>query len=133
MPTAVILESYLKEKSTLVEKALESYLSGKDQCPPVIHEAMRYAVLGGGGKRIRPVLTLAVSEMLGGSGKEAILPACAVELVHSYSLIHDDLPCMDNAETRRGKPSCHKKFGEAVALLAGDALLTLAFELLSTL
>ena len=129
----VIFDTYLREKGVLIEKALETHLPAETKYPPVIHEAMRYAVLGGGGKRIRPVLTLAVSEMLGASEGEAMIPACAVELIHSYSLIHDDLPCMDNAETRRGKPSCHKKFGEAIALLAGDALLTLAFQLLTTL
>jgi len=87
---------------------------------------MRYSVLNGG-KRIRPLLTLATCHMVGADEREGIIPACAVELVHCYSLIHDDLPCLDNDETRRSKPTCHKKFGEAVALLAGDALLTLAF------
>ena len=92
---------------------------------------MRYAVLSGG-KRIRPILTLAACEAVGGREKDAMPAACAIELIHSYSLIHDDLPCMDDDDIRRGKPSCHKKFGEALALLAGDALLTLAFQVLSS-
>lgn len=92
---------------------------------------MRYAVLLGG-KRIRPILTLAACEAVGGKEKNAMSAACAIELIHSYSLIHDDLPCMDDDDLRRGKPSCHKKFGEALALLAGDALLTLAFQVLSS-
>ena len=98
--------------------------------PKILHEAMRYAVLLGG-KRIRPILTLAACEAVGGKEKEAIAAACAIELIHSYSLIHDDLPCMDDDDTRRGMPSCHKKFGETTALLAGDALLTLAFRILA--
>ena len=123
-------ETYVLEKGALIEKALDSFLPRETEHPRAIHEAMRYSVFGGG-KRIRPVLTLAVSELLGGSQAEALLPACAVELIHSYSLIHDDLPVMDNDDTRRGKPSCHKKYGEAIALLTGDALLTFAFQLLA--
>jgi len=92
---------------------------------------MRYAVLLGG-KRIRPILALAACEAVSGNPKEVMPAACAIELIHSYSLIHDDLPCMDDDDTRRGKPSCHKKFGEATALLTGDALLTLAFQILNT-
>ncbi|MBI4116055.1 MAG: polyprenyl synthetase family protein [Candidatus Omnitrophica bacterium] len=91
---------------------------------------MRYAVLGEG-KRFRPALVLSACEAVGGNPKQALLPACAVEFVHAYSLIHDDLPALDNDEMRRGKPTCHKKFGEAIAILAGDALLTQAFHLLS--
>lgn len=97
--------------------------------PAVVHEAMRYGVLSGG-KRFRPILLLASAEACGGKAEDAVLPAVAVELVHAYSLIHDDLPCMDDDDWRRGKPSCHRKFGEAYAVLAGDALLTLAFEIL---
>jgi geranylgeranyl diphosphate synthase type II len=92
---------------------------------------MRYACFPGG-KRIRPVLTLAAVRLAGGKEKDALPAACAVELIHNYSLIHDDLPALDDDDRRRGKPSCHKKFGEAVALLAGDALLTLSFRILST-
>ncbi len=123
------LETYLQEKSVQIEKALDFYLP-KLNHPPVIHEAIRYAVMGNG-KRIRPVLTLAVNELFHGRAEDAILPACAIELIHSYSLVHDDLPCLDNDDIRRGKPSCHKQYGEALALLTGDALLTLAFQLLA--
>lgn len=96
----------------------------------IVFEAMRYALVGGG-KRIRPVLTVAVSDMLGGNHSDAVKVAAAVECIHTYSLIHDDLPCMDNDDLRRGKPTCHKVFPENIALLAGDGLLNLAFELLS--
>lgn len=121
------LESYLDRKRKLLEKALDYYLSGEDS--PVF-EAMRYAVMGGG-KRFRPLLLLASGEHFGAT-EELLLPyACAVELIHNYSLIHDDLPSMDNDDFRRGRPACHKKFGEALALLAGDGLLTLAFEILA--
>jgi len=124
------LKTILKDKSALIEEALDKCLPRSDAHPAVIHEAMRYAVLGGG-KRIRPVLTLSVSEMLGGSLEEALVPACAIEMIHAYSLIHDDLPVMDDDDVRRGRPTCHKKFGEDIALLTGDALLTLAFQTLS--
>lgn len=122
------LESYLDRKRNRLEKTLDYYLSGEDS--PVF-EAMRYAVLGGG-KRFRPLLLLASGEHFGAT-EEMLLPyACAVEFIHNYSLIHDDLPSMDDDDFRRGRPSCHKKFGEALALLAGDGLLTLAFEILAT-
>ena len=114
----------------LIERALEKSLPRPSLYPPQIHEAMRYGVLGGG-KRFRPLVVLAACEAVGGRAKQAILPACAVEMIHAYSLIHDDLPALDNDETRRGKPTCHKRFGEALAILAGDALLTQAFRLLS--
>lgn len=121
------LESYLDHKRHRLEKALYYYLSAEDS--PVF-EAMRYAVLGGG-KRFRPLLLLASGEHFG-AAEDLLLPyACAVELIHNYSLIHDDLPSMDDDDFRRGQPSCHKKFGEALALLAGDGLLTLAFEILA--
>jgi len=97
--------------------------------PPIIHEAMRYCVLSGG-KRFRSLLTLGGCEAIGAPVRRALPVACAVELIHTYSLIHDDLPAMDNADDRRGQPACHRKFGEGNAILAGDALLTLAFELL---
>jgi len=90
---------------------------------------MRYAVLNGG-KRFRPLLVLSACEAVGGDPRQALLPACAVELIHAYSLVHDDLPALDNDETRRGMPACHRKFGEALAILAGDALLTRSFQLL---
>src|SRR5262245_23796615 len=92
---------------------------------------MRYSLLGGG-KRLRPILVLLAHEAAGGSGDEALPAACAVEMVHTYSLIHDDLPAMDDDDVRRGQPACHKKFDEAIAILAGDALLTLAFDVLAT-
>ena len=127
------LESYFQKQIGRIESELERILPSPSQHPSAeIHEAMRYSVLNGG-KRIRPLLCLAVCDMLGGSEDEALVPACSIELIHSYSLVHDDLPCMDNDEFRRGKPTCHKKFGEALALLAGDGLLTLSFELLASL
>lgn len=98
--------------------------------PSSLHRAMRYSVLGEG-KRIRPILVLAACEAVGGKLAEALPSACAVELVHAYSLVHDDLPAMDDDDFRRGKPSCHKRFGEAIGVLAGDALLTHSFDLLS--
>ncbi len=137
MPTAnrkkfLTLQDYWKARAEQVERALEERLPRAEEYPGKIHAAMRYAVLGGG-KRFRPLLVLAVSDMLGGETEEAMTAACAIELIHAYSLVHDDLPCMDNDDFRRGKPSCHKQYGEAIALLAGDALLTHAFYLLSTM
>jgi geranylgeranyl diphosphate synthase type II len=113
-----------------VEEALEHYLPGEDNVPADIYKAVRYSVFNGG-KRIRPILCLAATEAVGGDLGPAIPVACALELIHSYSLIHDDLPAMDNDDFRRGKPTCHKVFGESIAILAGDALLTEAFVLLS--
>ena len=114
----------------MIERALEKYLPPARAYPQEIHEAVRYAVLGGG-KRYRPLVVLAACEAVGGLPQQALLPACAVEMIHAYSLVHDDLPALDNDDTRRGKPTCHKQFGEALAILAGDALLTQAFRLLS--
>jgi geranylgeranyl diphosphate synthase type II len=110
-----------------IEKALQIYLPKGDDA---LSAAMRYSVFSGG-KRIRPVLTIESAKACGGSLKGALSAACAVELVHTYSLIHDDLPAMDNDDLRRGKPTCHKVFGEANAILAGDALLTLAFNVIA--
>ncbi len=111
----------------LIDRALDGFL------PPAgnssVTEAMRYSVENGG-KRIRPILTLAFCELFSGDIYKAVNFACAVEILHTYSLIHDDLPCMDDDDLRRGKPACHVKYGEAIALLAGDALLTLAFEII---
>lgn len=123
------IERYLKERACRVEAGLDKILPAKKTYPPVVHDAMRYSVLNEG-KRIRPILTLASAEACSGSVKKALLPACAIELFHSYSLIHDDLPCLDDDDYRRGMPTCHKRFGEAYALLAGDALLTLGFQAL---
>ena len=118
------------EHLELIETALSRALPSEKARPLQVHQAMRYAVLNGG-KRFRPALVLSACEAVGGNPKKALLPACAVEMVHAYSLVHDDLPALDNDDFRRGKPTCHKKFGEAVAILTGDALLTRAFELLS--
>lgn len=124
------LEEYLKSKKKTVDTALERYLPGVTSAPPIIFESVRYSVFAGG-KRIRPILCLASAEAVGGEA-EAVLPAaCALEMIHTYSLIHDDLPAMDDDDYRRGKPTNHKVFGEALAVLAGDALLTEAFHLLS--
>ncbi len=122
------LRAWSAERLTRVERALETWV-GID-APAGLGEAMRYAVLDGG-KRLRPLLVLAASEAVGGNGRAALRAACAVELIHAYSLVHDDMPCMDNDVLRRGKPTVHVKFGEAGALLAGDALQALAFELLT--
>ena len=113
-----------------VENELEKSLPAGETYPSSIHQAMRYSVMGGG-KRIRPVLVLATAEVVGGRADDVLPAACALELIHAYSLIHDDLPAMDDDDFRRGKPSNHKVFGEAIAILAGDALLTRAFFLLA--
>ena len=112
-----------------VESALGAYLASAD-VPPVMRESMSYALLGGG-KRVRPCLLLEVNALLGGDEGAAMPFACALEMIHCYSLVHDDLPAMDNDDLRRGRPSCHRAFGEANAILAGDALLTLAFCVLA--
>jgi geranylgeranyl diphosphate synthase, type II len=126
----VFLKAYLQDRQKIVEEALEYYLPKEDNIPADIYKAVRYSVFNGG-KRIRPILCLAAAEAVGGDLGPAIPVACALELIHSYSLIHDDLPAMDNDDFRRGKPTCHKVFGENIAILAGDALLTEAFVLLS--
>ncbi|HIY81998.1 MAG TPA: polyprenyl synthetase family protein [Firmicutes bacterium] len=114
----------------MVEKALDRYVSTQRCNNDHVLEAMRYSVLGGG-KRIRALLVLNFNRILGGAANDAMEFAAAIEVMHAYSLIHDDLPCMDDDDLRRGKPSCHVAFGEAIALLAGDALQTLAFETLA--
>ena len=119
----------LESLTRLVNDALERILPKSQQAPSIIHEAMRYCVFSGG-KRFRPLLSLGACEAVGASPRRALPVACAVELIHSYSLVHDDLPVMDNADERRGVPSCHRKYGEGNAIFVGDALLTLAFELL---
>jgi len=113
-----------------VDTALQQYLPAETTLPSQLHKAMRYAVLGGG-KRIRPLLVYASGHALGAADKALDVAACAVECIHAYSLVHDDLPAMDDDDLRRGKPACHKAFGEAEAILAGDALQTLAFALLA--
>jgi len=114
----------------LIADALDSYTRLPPDCPPQLAEAIRYSLLAPG-KRLRPLLVLMAAEACGGNCEAALPAACAVEMVHAYSLIHDDLPCMDDDDMRRGRPTCHKAFGEALAVLAGDALLTLAFEILA--
>ena len=112
----------------LVDAALARALPKASVAPQVVHEAMRYCVLSGG-KRFRPLLCLGACEAVGAPARQALTVACALELIHTYSLVHDDLPAMDNADERRGQPTCHRKFGEGNAILVGDALLTLAFTL----
>jgi farnesyl diphosphate synthase len=120
---------WTEERQRRIEDVLERALPPADMLPAGLHEAMRYAVLGGG-KRIRPLLAYAAGEFAGADPDLVDFPAAAVELIHAYSLVHDDLPCMDNDTLRRGKPTCHVAFGEATALLAGDALQSQAFALL---
>jgi geranylgeranyl diphosphate synthase, type II len=124
------LKSYLNERLRLVDAALDGALPSEQTRPATIHKAMRYS-LQAGGKRLRPILVLAACEAAGGNIKHALPAACAVEMVHTYSLIHDDLPAMDNDDFRRGKPTSHKVFGEGIAILAGDGLLTQAFEVIA--
>lgn len=121
----------MTEYISLINEKLNEYVPEKNNLQNSIYEAMRYSILAGG-KRIRPVLSLGVCQMLGGDIKDAVPFACAIECIHTYSLIHDDLPCMDNDDLRRGRPTNHKVFGEATALLAGDSLLNLAFEIMSS-
>jgi geranylgeranyl diphosphate synthase type II len=129
------LDRYLNEKVELINGALDRLLPGEEQYPQSLHRAMRYSIFAGG-KRIRPVLVLASAEAVAGPGgvntEAAISAACAFECIHTYSLIHDDLPAIDNDDLRRGRATCHKVFGEAAAILAGDALLTIAFELIAS-
>lgn len=122
------LPAFFEEDRVAVDAALERLLPAGSTQPPSIHAAMRYSVFAGG-KRIRPILCLAAARIFAENVTPALHPACAIECIHTYSLIHDDLPALDNDDLRRGKPTCHKKFGEATAILAGDALLTLAFEM----
>ena len=124
------IKKYLQEKGDIVNNALDRLLPGENEFPQKLHKAMRYSVFAGG-KRIRPVLAIASAETFGGLTDSIIDIACAVELIHTYSLIHDDLPAIDNDDMRRGMPTCHKVFGEAMAILAGDALLTSAFDVMA--
>lgn len=123
-------DNILKNDIRKVENSLLSYLPDAKDGQYQVAEAMKYSLINGG-KRIRPVLALEFARVCGGSRDDCLPLACALEYIHTYSLIHDDLPCMDNDDLRRGKPSCHKQFDEATALLAGDALLTHAFEIVS--
>jgi geranylgeranyl diphosphate synthase type II len=130
------IKKYLQEKKMIVDSALERYFpnppEGEGEVKPSnsLHKAIRHSLLDGG-KRIRPILSIAAFEAVGGKGDHILPFACALEMIHTYSLIHDDLPAMDNDDTRRGKPTCHKMFGEAIGILAGDGLLTEAFKLMT--
>jgi geranylgeranyl diphosphate synthase type II len=122
-------KKYLENKKNIIDKSLDEYLPPEEKSPSIIHKAIRYSVFGGG-KRIRPILTLATAELFGRDAESVLKAACGIELIHTFSLIHDDLPCIDNDDFRRGRPSNHKVFGEAIALLAGDALLVSGFDLI---
>ena len=124
------LGDYMKQRAAAVDAALDRFLPAESDRPESLHKAMRYSVFAGG-KRLRPVLVIAGAEAVGGSAERVMPTACALELIHTYSLVHDDLPAMDNDDFRRGMPTNHKVFGEATAILAGDALLTLAFRLVA--
>lgn len=124
------LKFYFKEQSARIDEALDRFLPSETELPHSLHKAMRYSIFAGG-KRVRPILMLAACQAVGGDPERAVPAACAMEMVHTYSLIHDDLPAMDDDDFRRGNPTNHKVFGEALAILAGDALLTEAFKLVS--
>jgi len=131
----LVLDNYFESRKAIVDKGLKQYLTPTNKYPEPLYEAIKYSVFSGG-KRLRPVLLFAAYEMMKGKQNANILKpvvpaACAIEMVHTASLIHDDLPSIDNSDLRRGVPSCHKKFGEATAILAGDALITKAFEVLT--
>ena len=124
------LKKYLNDKCQVVNDALDNLLQNAQQ-GETITNAMKYSLMAGG-KRIRPILCLAAAEAVDGNQKDALMAACAMEMIHTYSLIHDDLPAMDDDQLRRGKPTCHIAFDEATAILTGDALLTMAFEILAS-
>ncbi len=124
------LNEYFQNRSQLIDQALESWLPSEEILPAALHKAMRYSVFAGG-KRLRPILMIAACEAVGGDTRHVMHAACAMEMIHTYSLVHDDLPAMDDDDYRRGRLTNHKAFGEATAILAGDALLTEAFRLLA--
>jgi geranylgeranyl diphosphate synthase, type II len=124
------LDDYLKQAAADTDAAMDRFLPSADDQPSTIHTAMRYCIFGGG-KRLRPVLCIAAAEACGGLRENAMAAACALELMHTYSLVHDDLPCMDDDDLRRGRPTCHKVYGEGMAVLCGDGLLTEAFAVLA--
>jgi geranylgeranyl diphosphate synthase, type II len=132
MSPVMTLEDYIAAQQKRVDRALDGCVPAESQDPVTIHRAMRYSVFAGG-KRVRPLLAIAAAEAVSDVPPEIDIAACSLELIHTYSLIHDDLPALDNDDLRRGRPTCHKVFGDAMAILAGDALLTLAFEVLSSL
>jgi geranylgeranyl diphosphate synthase type II len=125
------LKEYLRSRQKEIDHALDRYLPKANTKPATLHKAMRYSLFAGG-KRLRPILCLASAEACGGKIRDALPFACALECIHTYSLVHDDLPSMDDDDFRRGRPTCHKVFGDGIAVLAGDALLTIAFEIVST-
>ena len=124
------IKSYLANKKAIVDKALDKLVPPANMFPTSVHEAMRYSLFAGG-KRVRPILAIAAAEALGATTSDLLPLAGSLELIHTYSLIHDDLPAMDDDDRRRGRPTCHKVYGEAIAILAGDGLLNMAFEVLS--
>jgi geranylgeranyl diphosphate synthase type II len=126
--SVVDLIAYLKSRQLLIDRALDRFLPKETAAPPTIHKAMRYSLFAGG-KRLRPILCLAAAESCRGTANAALPLACTMECIHTYSLVHDDLPSMDNDDFRRGRATCHKVFGDGIAVLAGDALLTVAFEI----
>jgi len=130
LSTSTTVSQYLDEQRALVDQELDSLLPPEDTFPHSIHQAMRYSVFAGG-KRLRPILCIEAGRLLGADAPSLLRIASALELVHTYSLIHDDLPALDNDDLRRGKPTCHCAFGESTAILTGDALLTLAYEVLA--
>jgi len=125
-------EKYLTELKCAVDESLDRLLPAENEEPPTMHRAMRYSVFAGG-KRVRPILIVAAGETLGGARDTLLHLGAAVEMMHTYSLIHDDLPALDNDDLRRGRPTCHKVFGDAIAILAGDALMTRSYQVLSEL
>ncbi len=130
MATDTLLDTYLPPRLQAIEQALRAYLPASGERPRILPSAMRYAVLNGG-KRLRPILCIAAAEATGGSMQTVLPTACALELIHAFSLVHDDLPALDNDTLRRGKPTCHVQFGEAMAILTGDALFAHAFHLIA--
>jgi geranylgeranyl diphosphate synthase, type II len=124
------IRRHLASRQKTIDRALDRFLPKENTKPATIHKAMRYSLFAGG-KRLRPILCLAAAEACGGKIDNALPLACAMECIHTYSLVHDDLPSMDNDDFRRGRPTCHKVFGDGIAVLAGDALLTVAFEIVS--
>jgi len=124
------LKAYLRSRQKQIDRALDRYLPKTNVKPATLHKAMRYSLFAGG-KRLRPILCLAAAEACRGKVSNALPLACALECIHTYSLVHDDLPSMDNDDYRRGRPTCHTVFGDGIAVLAGDALLTIAFEIVS--
>ncbi len=130
MSTSTTVSQYLDEQRALIDQELDLLLPPEDTFPQSIHKAMRYSVFAGG-KRLRPILCVEAGRLLGSDGRSLLRIASTLELVHTYSLIHDDLPALDNDDLRRGKPTCHRAFGESTAILTGDALLTLTYEVLA--